>query len=102
MVAITGNTYPVKDQLKTMGGRWNPEEKAWMVPSVKVEAAKALVAGSKPTQKETLATDWESSLGPNQRKRLADAPAYNKAQAATWAKNEQAKRLEKYVSEMES
>lgn len=32
MVAITGNTFPIKDKLKAMGGRWNAAEKVWMVP----------------------------------------------------------------------
>ena len=27
-IAITGNTYPVKDQLKALGARWNPDAKA--------------------------------------------------------------------------
>lgn len=31
MVAISGNTYPVKDQLKSLGARWNADAKAWMV-----------------------------------------------------------------------
>ena len=45
-VAITGNTFPVKDQLKAMGGRWNVETKAWMVPAEKAEEARKLVAGA--------------------------------------------------------
>ena len=31
MTAITGNTYPVKDSLKALGARWNPDQKAWMI-----------------------------------------------------------------------
>ena len=45
-VAISGNTYPVKDQLKAMGARWNAEAKAWMVPAEKAEAARSLVTGA--------------------------------------------------------
>ena len=45
MIAITGNTYPVKDQLKAMGARWNPDQKAWMVPEAKAEEARKLVTG---------------------------------------------------------
>ncbi len=55
--AITGNTYPVKDQLKALGGRWNPDQNAWMVPADKADQAKALVAGvgkSLPPQKQPL------------------------------------------------
>ncbi len=55
--AITGNTYPVKDQLKALGGRWNPDQNAWMVPADKADQAKALVAGvgkSLPPHKQPL------------------------------------------------
>ena len=45
-VAITGNTYPVKDQIRALGGRWNPDAKAWMVPAAKADEARALVAGA--------------------------------------------------------
>ena len=45
-VAITGNTYPVKDQLKALGARWNPDQKAWMVAPEKADAARKIVAGT--------------------------------------------------------
>lgn len=44
-VAITGNTYPVRTELRNLGGEWDKGEKAWMVPSDKAEEAKALVGG---------------------------------------------------------
>ena len=44
MIAITGNTYPVKDQIKALGGRWNSDRKAWMVPADKADQARALVS----------------------------------------------------------
>lgn len=44
MIAIVGNTYPVRDQLKALGGKWSAERKAWMVPDDKAEAANRLVA----------------------------------------------------------
>lgn len=46
LVAITGNTFPVKDQLKAMGARWNADSKAWMVAADKADAARALVSGA--------------------------------------------------------
>lgn len=53
MAIITGNTYPVKDQLRALGGRWDSARKAWIVPDDKAEAAAALVspglAGGKRT-----------------------------------------------------
>lgn len=45
VVAITGNTFPVKDQLRALGGRWNADRKAWMVPAEKADQARQLVAG---------------------------------------------------------
>lgn len=45
-VAITGNTYPVKDKLSALGGRWDGELKAWMVPADKADAARKLVASA--------------------------------------------------------
>ena len=46
MQTITGNTYAVKDRLKAMGGRWNPDQKAWMVPDDQATKARALVQGA--------------------------------------------------------
>lgn len=43
---ITGNTYQVKDQLKSMGGRWDPIAKGWKVPDEKADEARALVGGA--------------------------------------------------------
>jgi len=44
MVAITGNTYPIKEQLKRLGGKWDPDSKQWLVPDSKAEEARALLA----------------------------------------------------------
>lgn len=45
---IKGNTYPVKDELKALGARWDAEQKAWAVPSDRAEEARAIVAGAGP------------------------------------------------------
>lgn len=45
LVAVRGNTYPVRAKLAAMGARWDAAEKAWMVPADKAEAAFALVGG---------------------------------------------------------
>lgn len=42
-VLITGNTYPVRAQLKTLGGRWDSVAKGWLVPDDKAEQARKLV-----------------------------------------------------------
>jgi hypothetical protein len=44
-VAITGNTYLVKDQLKALGARWTPDQKAWMITDEKAAEAQKIVAG---------------------------------------------------------
>lgn len=47
-IAVTGNTYPVKDQLKALGARWNADAKAWMVTADKAAEAQRIVAGAGP------------------------------------------------------
>lgn len=49
MVAIEGNTYAVREQLKELGGKWSPSKKCWLVPDAVADQARALVAsrGSK-------------------------------------------------------
>jgi hypothetical protein len=42
---ITGNTYPVKDQLRSMGGRWDASAKGWRVPASVADEARRLVSG---------------------------------------------------------
>ena len=53
MTKVTGNTYPVKDALRALGGRWEPWSKSWVVPDDKAEAAQKLVAGSGPAKPKT-------------------------------------------------
>jgi hypothetical protein len=45
-IPITGNTYPVKDKLKALGGIWNPDTKAWMIPKDKAEEAQKIMAAA--------------------------------------------------------
>jgi len=58
VVAITGNTYPVKDQLKALGARWNPDAKAWMVSEDKAEQARALVNGAPKSAPRSDRGNW--------------------------------------------
>jgi hypothetical protein len=46
LVAITGNTYPVKDALKAIGARWNADRKCWMIAPDKADKARQIVSGS--------------------------------------------------------
>ena len=50
MVNITGNTYPVKEQLKALGAKWNQDCKAWQIDSAKLGQAEAIVRGQTPAQ----------------------------------------------------
>ena len=43
MALITGNTFPVKDQLRALGGRWLPAQRAWLVPDAYAQKARDLV-----------------------------------------------------------
>lgn len=43
---VTGNTYPVKDQIKALGGRWDAAAKGWRVPVAQYERAMGLVNGA--------------------------------------------------------
>ncbi len=47
MTAITGNTYPVRVELRNMGGQWNAQLKAWMVPDEVADKARALVPATR-------------------------------------------------------
>lgn len=46
---ITGNTYPVKEQIKALGGRWNGVCQGWDVPAANAEAARRIVADAGPS-----------------------------------------------------
>lgn len=47
-VAIVGNTYPIRDALKSMGGTWDAKTKSWMVPAEKATEAQALLKTAPP------------------------------------------------------
>ena len=46
LVLVTGNTFPVKEELKALGGKWDAVAKGWKVPAAKLAEAQALVAGA--------------------------------------------------------
>ena len=49
-VQVSGNTYPVTEQIQALGGRWNADARAWMVPEDKADQARALVASAPVSQ----------------------------------------------------
>lgn len=50
MTMITGNTYPVKDRLRALGGKWNRGAQGWELPDEKAEEARAIVAAAGPAK----------------------------------------------------
>lgn len=46
MTLITGNTYPVRAELKALGGTWSKVQQGWLVPDDRAEEARALVDGA--------------------------------------------------------
>ena len=52
-ILITGNTYPVKDQLRSLGGVWDKKAKGWRVPSEVADAARDLVASAKSSTRSS-------------------------------------------------
>jgi hypothetical protein len=42
-VKIFGRTFEVKDQIKALGGKWDPRNKAWDVPVDKADEVRALI-----------------------------------------------------------
>ena len=43
MKTITGNTYPVKERIKALGGRWNKYAQGWDVPDSVAGEVQSLV-----------------------------------------------------------
>jgi hypothetical protein len=81
LIQITGNTYPVKDQLKALGARWNGDDKCWMISADKADEARAIVAGSKaPTRRRNFGA-------PISYRRLSD-PRVQARMEAAWNRRE--------------
>jgi hypothetical protein len=65
-LAITGNTYPVKDSLKALGCRWNGDMKAWVAPTAQIyEQGMRLVVGT--PQKSVVRTATARTSAPTKR-----------------------------------
>ena len=60
-VLITGNTYPIREALKALGGRWDGDAQGWRVPASNAAQAKALVADAGPTKPRRQRARWTSS-----------------------------------------
>lgn len=72
---VTGNTYPVKDQLRAMGATWDSKAKGWRVPVGRIGEAQALVARapkSSPRSSGASRGGW-GKRWPTRRERSGDA-----------------------------
>lgn len=83
LVKITGNTYPVKDQLKAIGARWDADSKCWMIAADKADAARKIVAGSPATPARR-----RNFGAPISYRRLSDPRVQARMQAA-WDRREE-------------
>ncbi len=43
MIPLSGNTYPIRKQLKSLGGEFNSAAKAWMLPADRIAEARKLL-----------------------------------------------------------
>lgn len=43
MVPVTGKTYDVKEKLKLIGARWDPDKRVWKVPQSRLQEAQDIV-----------------------------------------------------------
>src|SRR5690554_3443090 len=54
-IYVTGNTYPIRSQLKDIGCHWDGDRKQWWIGTAKVKQVEELLAGaSSQPQKENL------------------------------------------------
>lgn len=79
MQTITGNTYPVREKIKALGGRWNKAAQGWDVEDGKAEEARALVTAAGPSTFTPRASRYTRFSGggemyQNSRGRCEDAP----------------------------
>ena len=47
---ITGNTYPVRAEMRALGGTWEARLQGWAVPTANAEKARAIVASAGPAE----------------------------------------------------
>lgn len=52
-VLITGNTYPVRNKLRDLGGIWNSFKKGWEIPKEKAEEANAIVSAAATSKRDS-------------------------------------------------
>lgn len=48
---VAGRTFEIKDYIKSLGGRWDPTEKGWWIPSVHLAKVRAAMSGGVVTER---------------------------------------------------
>jgi hypothetical protein len=56
LVALSGNTYPVKEALKALGAHWDKEQRAWLIAANKAAHAQAIIDNQGNQQNQAPAT----------------------------------------------
>ena len=82
MIAITGNTYPVKDELKRLGARWDAAAKVWMVPVAKAAEARFVVE-QQPAKRRGPTDCWVAPTARNRSARQRRIDEFNREEG--WA-----------------
>lgn len=80
-IPVHGNTYPVKDKLRAIGGYWEPNKRMWFVPSDKKAEAEAIVGNapkSAPTTHPNNGYAVKSKPVPGPAYELDGSPRLNK------------------------
>lgn len=61
-IYLRGDTYPMRDRIRAIGGHWDAAEKAWWIGAGKREAAEALVSAPQPGTESTQAPDQMAEI----------------------------------------
>jgi hypothetical protein len=91
-VVITGQTYPVRAELRALGGRWVAEAKGWEIPAEREAEARALVAGAASVVNKQRAAKAKATRAANAAQRKSDEE-YKARQIAELARAKAAYKL---------
>jgi len=48
---VIGNTYPIKDEIRALGGRWDKVRRGWLVPDNQYDKVIGLLSAQKISDK---------------------------------------------------
>ena len=67
-VSISGETYPVRQQLKALGGKWDAATQSWNVPAKEETHARVIVAAAESWKAYKSALEIVSAAARNEHK----------------------------------